>query len=159
MKTTCKVQFKGLTVNPKNERIATIVIKGDLKDHQILALDKLKGMGACFMDLYSSQTDIDDYSGHDDTSEAEPHKGISYKLEDGAVKVDPNQLSMDEVIQDDEKLVDCDYEVVGEEDELKDAETAILGVKAEEPQELTWLDADPADNADPAADELSDELE
>lgn len=121
MKTTIKAAFKDLKVNTKGEVTIVLGVKGELKDAQILALHRLKTSGAVFAELFDGQTDIDDYE-HDDESEAEPQR-VTYKLNNGNVEVDPDQLAFDDVIKNDDddkcdgdKAVDAvDFDKEGQE--------------------------------------------
>jgi hypothetical protein len=76
-----------------------MVVKGDLKEHQILALHKLKAAGTIFIDMFDGQADIDDYEA------PTQHQGMKYTLDNGQVNVKSDQLDMDEVIKSNEEVV------------------------------------------------------
>ncbi|MEC0248866.1 hypothetical protein P4H65_24030 [Paenibacillus chitinolyticus] len=93
MKTTVKINFTDLNTNKKDEQVIKLTVRGDLSDEQILTLYKLKKQGVGFVDLYSAQTDIDDFAEDDDD-----HEGIEYTVNnDGTAEVDSEQLSIDDV--------------------------------------------------------------
>lgn len=157
MKTTIKASFKDFKVNGKGEVTIVLGVKGELKDAQILALHRLKTSGVVFAELFDGQTDIDDYE-HDDESEAEPQR-ISYKLNNGNVDVDPDQLAFDDVIKEDDDKCDGD----------KVIDAVDFDKEGQEPQEgyekqLNWLEqeekiAEEEIKKIEAEQELSDELE
>jgi len=93
MKTTVKINFTDFNTNKNDEQVIKLTVRGDLSDEQILTIYKLKKQGVGFVDLYSAQTDIDDFAEDEDD-----HEGIEYTVNsDGTAEVDSEQLSIDDV--------------------------------------------------------------
>jgi hypothetical protein len=86
MKQDFKATFGDVKIGKKTT--IAVEIKGTMTDQQkldLLAFAQSDG----FIQIATAQQDINDY---------QKHTGIPYKLENGEVKVDANQLDIDEVI-------------------------------------------------------------
>lgn len=95
MKETFKATFGDVKIGKKTT--IAVEIKGSLTDEQKLSLlDFAQSDG--FIQLATAQQDIEDYG--------QQHEGIKYKLDGGEVKVDPNQLAMDEIVGDQQQEED-----------------------------------------------------
>ncbi|WP_068775809.1 hypothetical protein [Paenibacillus sp. FJAT-26967] len=95
MKTTVKINFTDFNTNNKNEQVIKLTVRGELSDEQILTIYKLKKQGVGFVDLFSAQTDIDDFEVEE---EEEDHDGIEYTINgNGTVDADSDQVSIDDV--------------------------------------------------------------
>ncbi|MEY9091882.1 hypothetical protein [Paenibacillus sp. RC84] len=108
MKTTVKINFTDLNTDKKDEQVIKLTVRGDLSDEQILTLYKLKKQGIGFVDLYSAQTDIDDFAKDDDD-----HEGIEYTVNGGGtVEVDADQLSIDDLPEENEDTKEDQDEII-----------------------------------------------
>lgn len=115
MKASIKASFKVLNTNSKNEISIGLVIKGDLTDAQLISLNRLKAVGAVFVDIFDGQASIEDYE-YDDVTSEEHNRGISYTMDNGTV-----QLSIDDLVNvhkdilDEPLHIDADANVIPKE--------------------------------------------